>query len=311
MNRTYNIKNDPELSESYYFNFYDIKSKVGGLIRLSSHPNKKIRKLAFVIFDKNDLYIKTDKIRFSKSKLDIRNFGINTKSKKCIKIKYKGGLYQYNSLNFPSLISFLTRKKRNIKFNLSYLPLSQKISYSKYSKKELVKYIGSIHHEITCKVRGILRLDYKSFKINAEGIRDYSYGPRRFDQLSDWFWTNFTLDNRTYSFFSTKVHNKKYNLGLVYDKQNSRLLKDIKISKKIDSNDFYNNIKIKFVDRNLKKEIKGEILYHIRFPLVFNKNPLKLLFVKFIKVLYVAGLTKYTLNKKNCVGYSEILINKK
>ncbi|MDX9789099.1 MAG: hypothetical protein RBT11_20155 [Desulfobacterales bacterium] len=164
---------DPNWSQSFYFNVYDPKRKVGGFLRIGVLENLGEMNNWLVFFmDGKPLYTRLNmNLPCTSSRLDdgIEVAGIRVLSLELLK---------------KTRIEF---SDRHFTLNLLYegiQPMVDCISMSSDEEGSFAREIAHVHMEGTFRVTGSITLrGGKRIEIDGHGFRDVSVGPRNWDSL--------------------------------------------------------------------------------------------------------------------------------
>ena len=192
------LTNHPEWNESYYFVFYDDKTKVGGMSRIGFKPNKQEGMTFFFLFLPNGSaagYHQEIRIREFTDHIKVKRMHHDWKPNENWYFKFKGNMiFVENSLNLPRVRenSKLIQKVEKVEMNFLYTPINEIYEYSKWMTPESLKIgkkSGDKHWEQIGIVTG--NLDIGNTKIKIENVmsqRDHTYGVRDWTGVGDWLY---------------------------------------------------------------------------------------------------------------------------
>ncbi|TFG32480.1 hypothetical protein EU527_10010 [Candidatus Thorarchaeota archaeon] len=189
---------DVEWNESYYFIFYDKRTKIGGMSRLGFKPNKKDGMTFFFLFLPDGsvgAYHATDDASNYPDVLRVESVQYSCLEDGRWKYTFEGPMLIFdNPENFakvqetPEVITDLVGGK----INLQYSAIHETYEYSEHMTKESLeigKKTGDMHWEQIGKVSGSIQIGDEIYNIDAcIGQRDHTHGIRDWTGIGNWFY---------------------------------------------------------------------------------------------------------------------------
>jgi len=192
------LTNQLEWNESYYFVFYDNKTKIGGMSRIGFKPNKQEGMTFFFLFLPNGSvagYHQEIRIKEFIDQIKVKGMYHDWQPDENWYFKFKGNMiFVQNSLDLPKVRENpkLIQKVEKVEMNLFYTPINEIYEYSKWmtpESLEIGKKSGDKHWEQIGTVSGNLNIGKASYKIeNVMSQRDHTYGVRDWTGVGDWLY---------------------------------------------------------------------------------------------------------------------------
>jgi hypothetical protein len=226
----------PDWKESYYFQFYDPKTKVCAFFYISAYPNvpKRDYLVALLLDGETDIYLNT---RTTPGKLDALDDG---------KLRFE--IIEPNQL---WKIHFNDGKRfASLEFTGRFDPFAYD-SQQSYLKNVLEQE----HYEQGCFVEGSIQLaSGTEYQIDCYGHRDHSWGLRDYAAINEWNWVAAQFSWCTISIIKLHMGNKIETAGFLSSLVGNQHLNDISIKSHFESDDITpHGFTIHFTDEQKKK----------------------------------------------------------
>jgi len=197
---THRPKKHLEWNESYYYVFYDLKSKIGGMTRIGFKPNKNEGMTFFFLFLPDgsaagyQAFAKIgDHTKFQK--FEVGNVVHEPQPDGKWKYRFKGQMYVVkNPEDMPKirenrkLISYIAP----VTMEMEFLPINEVYEYSKHmtpTSREIGRKSGDAHWEQIGVTNGKIRFGDKNFEIrDCMSQRDHTHGVRDWTGIGNWLY---------------------------------------------------------------------------------------------------------------------------
>lgn len=193
-------KSHLDWNESYYFVFYDLKNRLGGMTRLGFKPNKE-EGMAFLFFFMPDgSAMGYQIVERVEDHLNLQSLHVGALVHEPVpdgtwKYRFEGKMIAtknpedlLKTRENPSLIS----KILPVKMGLSFNPINEVYEYSAHmtlESRELGKKSGDEHWEQIGLVNGEIYLGEKIYRVEQSmGQRDHTHGVREWTHIDYWLY---------------------------------------------------------------------------------------------------------------------------
>ena len=166
-----------EWNESYYFNFYDPRNRVGGFTRIGFKPNKREAVGYMFLFYKDEILkvIFREEVETVPERIEVGS------------LRY---LPEW-TLTFSGNMAGEKSTIRKVSVELGYSPLHTEFSYLECvtpQQHEIGRVVCEDHYEQMGLVTGHITVDSHSHDISALGERDHSWGERDWNAPDLWIY---------------------------------------------------------------------------------------------------------------------------
>ncbi len=178
------VGDNPEWSESFYFNFYDRSNSIFAFMRIGLKPNRREKSVyCFFMLPDGTLYgIKDDE--------PMTNMDIKTRGLSFVKIFPE----KEWALNFNGYLPRLGGAKplpEKVSFSIAFESLNKIFNYRECVsgiKEQISQSVASEHLEQFGRATGVLNIGNSEYMIHGLGERDHSWGVRDWNAPKMWIW---------------------------------------------------------------------------------------------------------------------------
>ncbi|MGC1121527.1 MAG: hypothetical protein WBA22_10580 [Candidatus Methanofastidiosia archaeon] len=278
---------EKEWNESYYFNFYDPRNRIGGVTRIGFKPNKKEAVGYLFLFYKDEILkvVLREEIEMVPERIEVGSLQF---------------LPEW-TLTFTGNMAGEKTDIRKVGVVLEYSPLHTEFSYLECvttQQLEIGKVVCEDHYEQIGLVTGRITVDSRSHDVVALGERDHSWGERDWNAPDLWIYVT-ALFEPEFGINIAKMLIKKEEIdtGFIMENGENIPVLDIK-AETITENGKQKEVLYRIRDITGRKfTLTGNVLHTVQIPYrgtgvsVLNEN-----------------LTAFTCGKKRGYGIAEYLV---
>lgn len=303
---THEPSEETDFNESVYLNYFDVKKRIGGFLRVGNRPNEGYAEIT------NVTYLANGSVLFSYRRLPIEgnysfkaggmHFEVIQPFRK-LNLSYKGTVFHFqdpNILKNPKE-AFTSSPQVDFELVLDVTGVGEIHDNVDRVSKALdeVKYWKE-HYEQVIGVQGEIYFKDTLHQIEGLGLRDHSWGPRTWQSPKYYRFLSGVFDEQTafgLMYIATR-RGKISKKGFVSAEGRSFDLKDIKIDTEFVGPERYHNlINLELVTSDEIFQIKGKVMSIL--PLRNRKEG---------KIVRIAeGMTEWNWSEKLGYGLSEYL----
>jgi hypothetical protein len=192
---THTLGPEPNFNESMYFNFFDVREKLGGFVRLGNRANEGQAEMTVC------LYLPDGRVLFSFKRPSIAGndafdagglrFSVIEPGAK-LRTRYRGSaleLAEPREMADPRA-AFGSNPKRRVTLDLVHEAVGPMYGHSASRDEEVPaeQQFAKAHYEQHMHVAGALDIDGVDYAIDGYGLRDHSWGPRYWQAIHGYAW---------------------------------------------------------------------------------------------------------------------------
>ncbi|MBU7015550.1 MAG: hypothetical protein HXS52_00605 [Theionarchaea archaeon] len=278
---------EKEWNESYYFNFYDPRTCIGGFTRIGFKPNKNEAVGYLFLFYQNEILkvVLQDKVETVPERIQVGSLQFVPEWTLAFSGKMAGG----------------EATIRNVDVRLKYAPLHTEFSYLACvtsQQQEICKVVCADHYEQMGLVTGRITVDSCSQDIRALGERDHSWGERDWNAPDLWIYVTAPFDPEFgINIAQMRINGEEINTGFIMENGENFPVLDVK-AECITQDGRQKEVLYRISDvRGRRFTLKGRVLNTVQIPYrgrgvsVLNEN-----------------LTSFECGKKKGYGIAEYLV---
>lgn len=246
-------------NESYYFNFYDSQTQIGGFTRIGLQENIKKSNVWCLL-------LKDGKPAYSHFILELPHTGTGMDQGVTV-----GGL-TYRVLE-PLKRFKIEYKDRDTQLDLTWEAVHP-VKEIGEKKGELPQNIASAHYEQGGIVTGTVTIKGRSYPIQGFGMRDHSWGIRDWEGVKNWMalWPIFGKDLLITAIRITLSDDKVIHTGFIFDGKGNIDVVEVEPKLELAEDGLTQksvNLRVKD-ERGARREITGKLIAN--FPLPYDGN---------------------------------------
>lgn len=287
------MSDELEWSESYYFNFHDIKNDLTAFMRIGNKVNKDEKNMFFFVM-KDGLTAGTMHSRkIDVDKLFCHGLRFIKDDGQKWKLTYSGPLFE-TICESPA--------SHYIVMDIEWKALNDLVDYRDCVDtrgEELSSKVASEHYEQFGIVKGKLKIDEVEYTINALGERDRSEGVRDWGSPKMWMWLNSEFStNDAFNMTRLSTENGDVDAGYFCRNGKNNIVNKANIDVSFDDRGIPTDYKMDMIDVDgVTYPMKGRIIRYAMLPFEGSKP-----------MLLIESIAETEWKKKKGYGIAEFLV---